>query len=84
MDTVDILDRIHRLYRRLLVDLLGQRKLHQYPVEPSVLVELIQQFQDFRLRCVGGQLKGLAEHAHFGTAASLVADVDRGGRVIAD
>ena len=83
MDTVDVLDRIDGFYRRLLVDMRGQWKLHQYAVEPPVPVELIQQLQDFRLGCIGGHLEGLTEHAHLGAGASLVADVDARGWVIA-
>ena len=81
---VDVLQGIDPLDDGRLVDLLGQRQLHQDAVDRRIVVQSVDRGEQFGL----GSRREAAERVPFIPAAlqaaSLVADVDLAGRIVAD
>ena len=67
----------------LLVDLGGQRQLHQNAVHSGVIRQLLHLGQQGVLRGVGGQVDAAALDAALRTVVDLAADVDLAGGVLA-
>ena len=67
----------------LLVNLGGQRQLHQNAVHSGVIRQLLHLGQQGVLRGVGGQVDAAALDAALRTVADLAADVDLAGGVLA-
>jgi hypothetical protein len=81
---VHVLGGAARAHDRVLVDVRGQRQLDEDPVDPGVGVQLADQVEQlaFRDRGVGAVVD--RAHPDLLREAALVADVDLGGRVLAD
>ena len=69
---------------RHFVDVVGQRQLHEDAVHGRIVVQLIDQAQDFLFRGVGRQVVVARFNAGVFAAAALVPDVDLRCRVAAD
>ena len=83
MEAVDVLVGVDRGDDLLLVDMLGQRQLHENAIDRGISVELLDHRQQIGLGRFGWQLVLEAVHARFHRALALGADIDLACRVLA-
>jgi hypothetical protein len=81
---VGVLVRVDALQRRVLVELLGQRQLHDVPGALGVGVQLVDGLVERGRRDVGGQVAADRRDAHLGAVGVLAADVGLRARIVAD
>ncbi|MNN01984.1 hypothetical protein D3C81_1146200 [compost metagenome] len=84
MEAVDVLGRVDGLQHRGLVDVLGQRQLHQDAVHAGVGIQLGDQRQHLGGAGLGRQAVFQRADTRLAGAQHLVAHVDVAGRVVAD
>ena len=84
VEAVDVLVGIDAVEHPLLVDLPGERELHQDAVDRVLGVELVEQGEELVLGGLGGEPEGAAQHADLGAALDLAAHVGLGGGIVAD
>ena len=82
VEPVDILGRINRVDHQILVQMFGQRQLHQNPVDLGIGVQLLDQRQQFRFGRLHVQLVLDRFHANLDGHLALGADIDLAGRVL--
>ena len=84
MESVDVLCRVERLHNGVLIDVIGQWKLHQDAVNAVIVVQSLDRIQNVLLGCGPGQPGGLGHHSGLLGGPLLVANVHRGGGIISD
>ena len=86
---IDGREAVHVLFRRdgvnhgLLVNLRGQRQLHQNPVHSGSSASFFTSASRVSLRGVGGQVDGTALNAALGAVVDFAAHIDLTGGVLA-
>src|SRR5215210_2934044 len=84
VEAVDVLHRVDRLDHALLGDLVGERQLHEDPVDRGVGVQLADQRQQLLLARLGRQSQVARLDPDLERRAVLHPDVDVRGGVVAD
>ena len=84
MEPVRVLRGRDGVDHEVFVQVAGQRQLHEDAMHSRVVVQLVDQRQQVRLRGIGVQLVLVRIHADFDGLLALVADVDLARRVLAD
>ncbi len=69
---------------RIRIQVLGQRELHQNAMHGGVIVEILNNGEQFRLGSLAGELVLEGGHAGLNRGSGLVADVDFGRRIVPD
>src|SRR5512133_3198720 len=84
MEPVHVLHRVDRPHHARLVDLVGQWRLHQNPVDEVVLVEMLNQLDELVLSRCGRKPVVDRLDACFVRGLVLEPDIDLGRRVVSD
>ena len=82
-EPVDVLRRVDRRDHRVLVDLLGERQLHEDAVDGVGFIELGDELEQLVLRRGGAEAVVERAHADLLRLLALVADVDVRGGIVA-
>ena len=84
MESVHIFGRINCHDYRLFVNVLRQGKLDQYPVNVRIVIERIDQLQQFLFSRIGRKTDSAVFYAYFPERALFSGNIGNGGRIIAD
>ena len=84
MQAVSVLGRVDALQRRVVVEMLGQRQLHDVPGAVGIAVELVDRLVEHARADVGGQVAADRVDAHLGAIGVLTANVGLRARVVPD
>jgi len=84
LKSVYVLERIDRIEDHGLVDLFGQRQLHEDAVHGRIGVQARDEFEELGLGGAGGEGVERTEHSGLFAAFAFAADVDGAGGIVAD
>ena len=76
MEPVDVLGRVYGVDHGVGIDLIGQGKLYEYPVDGGIVVQLVDDRQQVFLRRIDGERLAQRIHAGFDGLFVLVAHID--------